>query len=44
MAPASPITTVNKPCALVVTILVSVYSGKKPVELPCSIVNLIEIG
>ena len=38
MAPVSPMTAVNKPCALVMTLLVSTYSVT-PVELPCKILN-----
>ena len=34
----SPITAVNKPCALVFTFLISTYSGI-PVALPCRILN-----
>ena len=40
IAPVSPITAVNKPCAFVMTLLVSVYSNV-PVALPCRILNLI---
>ncbi len=38
IAPVSPITAVNKPCALVVTFLISVYSAV-PMALPFRILN-----
>ena len=43
IAPVSPITAVNKPCAFVMTLLVSVYSAE-PVALPCRILNFMEMG
>ena len=43
IAPVSPITAVNKPCALVATLLVSVYSAV-PIALPCRILNLMVIA
>ena len=38
IAPVSPMTAVNNPCALVVTFFISVYSAVA-VELPCRILN-----
>ena len=43
MAPVSPITAVNNPCAFVITLLVSTYSAI-PVALPCKILKRKLIG